>query len=94
MKNQVTFSLDHKVFSKLNASWRISYQDRKGEYPDINKIVVSYKPFMLVDARLYWKEKHYLVYVEATNLFDVKYYDFGGIAQPYSWVRGGVTLDF
>jgi len=62
------------------------YQDAAGQE-------VPYKSFWLTDTKLYWKENHVMLYTEASNIFNSRYYDFGGIIRPGIWIRGGITID-
>ena len=71
----------------------LTYHDRNGVYQDAKGQVVPYKSFWLCDTKIYWKENHYLLYAEASNIFNSRYYDFGGIIQPGVWFRGGIELD-
>ena len=32
------------------------------------------------------------LYVDATNLTDTEYFDFGGLRMPGTWISGGVVL--
>lgn len=93
LSNQITTSIDVRLAWKLYASCRITYHDRNGGYQDAKGQVVPYKSFWLCDTKIYWKANHYLLYAEASNIFNSRYYDFGGIIQPGVWFRGGIELD-
>lgn len=93
LKNKLSLSLDHSIYKAFSASWRLSWQDRSGTYVEpVKNLVKSYKPFLLTDLRLQWSNKQFTVFTEATNLFDIKYYDYGGIEQPGRWIKGGVSI--
>lgn len=93
LRNQITASIDVRIAWKLFNSSRFTYHDRNSVYQDVKGHVVSYKPFCLTDIKLYWKENHYTLYTEASNIFNTGYYDFGGIIQPGAWFRGGIIVD-
>ena len=93
LSNQITTSIDVRIAWKLYGSGRITYHDRNGVFQDAKGQVVSYKSFWLSDTKIYWKENHYLLYAEASNIFNSGYYDFGGIIQPGVWFRGGIVVD-
>jgi vitamin B12 transporter len=93
LNSQFTASIDFRIGWKLFNSFRLTYNDRNGSYQDATGQVVAYDSFWLSDTRLYWKEKHFTIYAEASNLFGTEYYDFGGIEQPGFWFRGGIVLD-
>jgi vitamin B12 transporter len=93
LSNQITTSIDVKIAWKLYNSSRLTYHDRNGVYQDAKGQIVSYKSFWLSDIKIYWKENHYILYTEASNIFNSCYYDFGGIIQPGVWFRGGIVVD-
>lgn len=93
LRHQITSSIDVRIAWKLNISCRLTYHDRNSVYQDTKGQVVSYKPFWLSDAKIYWKDTHYTLFTEASNIFNAHYYDFGGIIQPGVWFRGGIVLD-
>jgi len=93
LRHQITSSIDVRIAWKLYGSGRITYHDRNGDYQDVKGQVVPYKSFWLFDTKIYWKENHYTLYAEGSNIFNSSYYDFGGIIQPGMWFRGGIVLD-
>ena len=93
LSNQITASVDVRIAWKLYNSSRFTYHDRNSVYQDVKGQVLTYKPFWLTDTKLYWKENHYTIYTEASNIFNTSYYDFGGTIQPGVWFRGGIVLD-
>lgn len=86
----------------LKASWR--YLDRVGQYEVFENLattgaVVPYKPYNLLDARLFWElgknsksKSLYTLFVEANNILNKEYYDYGNIPQPGIIVKGGVSV--
>ena len=94
--------LKHKLVAKadvqlmrhlfLNLSYR--YQERKGNYQELTGVVKPYGSYSLVDARLSWKANNYQLYVEANNLFDKIYNDYGNVPQPGRWVMCGANYTF
>jgi iron complex outermembrane receptor protein len=93
LRHQITSSIDFKIAWKLFNSSRLTYHDRSSTYQDNQGDLVAYEPFWLFDSKIYWKEKNWTVYAEATNIFNTAYYDFGGIIQPGIWFTGGFTVD-
>lgn len=76
----------------LNVNYR--YQYRVGSYTNTDNVACDYKPYSLVDARLSWDKPRYSVYVEANNLFDTDYVDYGNVRQPGTWVMAGARWNF
>ena len=64
-----------------------------GSYTDFDGQVQDYEPYVLTDARLTWQEKTWKVYVEANNLFDTSYHDYGLVPQPGRWLIAGFNIN-
>ena len=94
--------LRHKFVAKLgvsplpclNLDVSYRYQYREGSYTDTGGVNRNYRPYSLVDARLAWNKSRYSFYVEANNLFDTDYVDYGNVPQPGLWVMAGVRFGF
>ena len=93
LSHQITSSIDFRIVWKLYNSARLIYHNRSGLYQDSKGQLVSYKPFWLCDNKFYWKEAHWTVFAQASNIFNTSYYDFGGIMQPGIWLMGGIVVD-
>jgi len=87
LKQKLDIEIEHKIWNKIRASWRASYQDRNG----MRTATDSYEPFWLFNARMMWKTPSTEIYVTTANLFDTKYYDFGTISQPGRWISVGIS---
>jgi len=87
LKQKLDIEIEHKIWNKIRASWRASYQDRNG----MRTATDSYEPFWLFNARMMWKTPSNEIYVTTANLFDTKYYDFGTISQPGRWISVGIS---
>jgi len=82
LKNKVTVSLDHNIWAKLSATWKLGYIDRAGTYTDKDKVLQNFTPYSLLDARLFWNDKHFDIYADVNNILNVTYADYGGLSQP------------
>ena len=69
------------------------WQDRVGSYTDFDGHVQDYQPYFLTDARLTWKQNQWKAYIEANNLFDVSYHDYGLVEQPGRWIIAGFNIN-
>ena len=98
LRHKLDLGIDHRIFGGLGATWRLSYQQREGVYQKYDNAlagsVVPYKPFWLADARLYWKFTGLTIYTEATNLFNVEYFDNANVPEPGRWIKAGIKVDF
>jgi hypothetical protein len=45
-----------------------------------------------VDGKLSWDGGQWNVYLEADNIFSVRYFDHGNIPQPGAWVKVGTII--
>jgi iron complex outermembrane receptor protein len=92
LKHKLSLDVDHDLYKGFSASWRFNYSDRAGNYTDANNALADYKPFFLTDLRLQWTNKKITIFGEATNLFDVRYADYGGVVQPGRWIKSGISV--
>ncbi len=94
LKHKITANLSHGIYKGFGASWSANYQIRNGEYTDIEDLVQKYKPVFTLDGRIYWQNSNLKIYVEASNITNTRYYDYGGILQAPIWVKGGIAINF
>ena len=80
------------LWKQLSLGINFRWQDRVGQYTDFDGVVQDYRPYALVDARLSWQQHKYLVYLEANNLFDKDYVDFGHVEEPGRWLIMGLHV--
>ncbi|MGL4852519.1 MAG: TonB-dependent receptor plug domain-containing protein [Phocaeicola sp.] len=98
LKHKVVAQLDHRIWKNLEANWSFRWQEREGSYNAYESGVATgvayYRPFALVDAKLSWNAPTYKIYVEANNLLNRNYYDYGNIPQPGFWIMAGASYCF
>ena len=93
LKNKVTLSIQHKIWSNLSASWIGSYSDRAGQYTDFKTAkLVDYSSYFLLNGRLLWSEKHFDIFADVNNILDTTYADYGGLTQPGRNFNAGVRM--
>ena len=80
------------IADKLTLGVNLRWQDRIGQYTDFDGIMHDYKPYALVDTRLTWQQPRYRLYVEANNLLDTSYHDYGLVEQPGRWLIAGIKI--
>ena len=80
--------LTDRLSLNLNARW----QDRVGSYTDFDGTVQDYSPYFLLDTRLTWQEPTWKIYLEANNLLDTRYHDYGLVEQPGRWLIAGFNI--
>ena len=93
LKNKVTLSIQHKIWSNLSASWIGSYSDRAGQYTDFKTAkLVDYSSYFLLNGRLLWSEKHFDIFADVNNILNATYADYGGLTQPGRNFNAGVRM--
>ena len=80
------------IVKNLTLGVNFRWQDRVGQYTDFDGNAQEYKPYALVDTRLTWQQPKYKLYVEANNLFDTSYHDYGLVEQPGRWIIAGINI--
>ena len=94
--------LRHKLVAKaqlqmtkqLSLGVNLRWQDRVGAYTDFEGQTHDYEPYTLVDTRLTWAEAKWKAYIEANNLLDTSYHDYGLVEQPGRWLIAGININF
>ena len=94
LRHKVVAGLWLRLLPNLDLDLKYRYQSRVGSYTDTEGVNRRYKPYSLVDVRLSWNKPRYNVYIEANNLFDADYVDYGNVPQPGLWVIAGARWNF
>lgn len=99
LKHKITLSIEHSVFKKLSATWKLGYFDRNGNYDAQTSTVKGspvlmtvYVPYTNLDCRLLWTATKFDVFADVNNILDSKYADYGGLTQPGVNFNVGVRL--
>jgi iron complex outermembrane receptor protein len=82
LRHKISARLDHALIMVLRFNWCLRYEVRHGENDGT----------VLFDTRMYLNGKRMSFYTEATNLFDVRYEDAGGIRMPGRWYKAGLSF--
>ncbi len=92
LRHKLVANAQVPIVDKLTLGLNFRWQDRVGQYTDFDGIMHDYKPYALVDTRLSWQQKKWKIYLEANNLFDTSYHDYGLVEQPGRWLIAGMSL--
>ncbi len=108
MKHKFSAALEVCFLRRFTLSLTGTLYDRNGAYtaylrnPDGSLAVDGegamktemrdFEPYFLLDARISWEKGCCRLYVDATNLTDADYFDFGGLELPGRWFTGGVVI--
>ncbi len=99
LKNKVILELSHELYKHFYLGYTYSYYQREGQflwYDSRSKLsqAKGYKPFGLFNIRLSWDYNTWNIYSNVSNLFDVKYQDYGNVVQAGRWFTVGVKKNF
>ena len=92
LKHKLVGNLRVQLLPQLSLNLNGRWQDRVGSYTDFDGSVNDYKPYFVADARLTWQQSKWKAYIEANNLFDASYRDYGLVEQPGRWLIAGIGL--
>ena len=92
LRHKLVANAQLPLWKQLSLGINFRWQDRVGQYTDFDGVVQYYRPYALVDARLSWQQPKYQVYLEANNLFDKDYVDFGHVEEPGRWLIMGLHV--
>ena len=94
LRHKLVAGLQLSLWRQLGLGIHYRFQERTGTYTDTEGSIRSYQPYALLDARLSWQAPRYSCYVEANNLLDKNYVDYGNVEQPGCWIIAGVSYRF
>ncbi|MDD6110818.1 MAG: TonB-dependent receptor [Prevotellaceae bacterium] len=93
LRHKLVANLQLNIVSRLDLGINFRWQDRRGIYTDFDGTVKEYSPYSVVDARLSWTAPKYKLYLEANNIFDKTYIDYGYVPQPGTWLIAGLSVE-
>ena len=93
LRHKLVANLQLNIVSRLDLGINFRWQDRRGTYTDFDGTVKEYSPYSVVDARLSWTAPKYKLYLEANNIFDKTYIDYGCVPQPGTWLIAGLSVE-
>ena len=93
LRHKLVANLQLNIVSRLDLGINFHWQDRRGIYTDFDGTVKEYSPYSVVDARLSWTAPKYKLYLEANNIFDKNYIDYGCVPQPGTWLIAGLSVE-
>ena len=93
LRHKLVANLQLNIVSRLDLGINFRWQDRRGIYTDFDGTVKEYSPYSVVDARLSWTAPKHKLYLEANNIFDKTYIDYGCVPQPGTWLIAGLSVE-
>lgn len=94
LRHKLSVRLAFRLYEGLSCETVLQYRQRAGQYTDLAGSVLSYDPVWLLNTRLRWANAHWCISLEADNLLDRRYCDYGGIVQPGRWIKAGLEYSY
>lgn len=94
LRHKLVGSIDMHLVGKLDMYIAYRFQERTGSFTNTYGYTENYAPYSVWDTKLSWNDTHYNIYVEANNIFDKDYVDYGNVRQPGAWIVGGAIWKF
>ncbi|MFP4025287.1 MAG: TonB-dependent receptor plug domain-containing protein [Thiohalospira sp.] len=98
LKHNLITNSSHQILKKITLNWIAKYQDRFGKFLYYDQTQAAYTeekefdPFWLFDAKLMYNLKRVDVYAEATNIFNINYFDISNTTMPGRWFKVGLQI--
>lgn len=79
LRNQLSGTLNAEFYNLFAVTLTARYNQR-----------INYKDYTVMDTRITFKQKHYSIYADGANLFNVQYIEAGAVPMPGSWFTFGI----
>ena len=92
MRNKCALSCEVHFLRRFSLALTGSVFDRTGTYAGADGVIRRYRPYFLLDGRLSFEWKVMKLYLDAMNMTDTKYFDYGGLMMPGVWLSAGIVI--
>ena len=92
LRHKLVANVQLQMTRRLSLGVNLRWQDRIGAYTAFDGQKHDYDPYALIDTRLTWAQAKWKAYLEANNLFDTDYHDYGLVEQPGRWLIAGFSI--
>jgi len=93
LRHKLTLTCVHPLPVGFGFSWSVVHEQRNGQYVDYaSQQSAAFAPVTLVNSRLWWQCRQVQLYVDMSNVFDERYFDFAGLQLPGRWIKAGVKV--
>ena len=94
LRHKFVASLNHNICNRLSAQWDFILKNREGEFDNAKTGErQTFGTFATLDLKIQWQHHSYILYAQANNLTNHKYYDFANILQPGIWFMAGAKVN-
>ena len=94
LRHKVSANIAISPAKPLVVKASLAYHYRIGGYTDLSGTMIKYSPVCIINAAIEYHLKKWTFFVEASNLLNRIYYDYGGIPLPGTTWAAGVNTDF
>ncbi len=94
LRHKVSANIAISPAKPLVVKASLAYHYRIGGYTDLSGTMIKYSPVCIINAAIEYHLKKWIFFVEASNLLNRIYYDYGGIPLPGTTWAAGVNTDF
>lgn len=97
LRHNFVVRLSHRIVKNVSADWTLRGRDREGSFivyqgGQSTGELRSYGFHALLDCKVTWKQPHYSLFVDMTNLTSHRYYDLANVLQPGFLLMAGVNF--
>ena len=92
LRHKLVANAQLQMTRRLSLGVNLRWQDRIGAYTAFDGQTHDYEPYALIDTRLTWAQAKWKAYLEANNLLDTDYHDYGLVEQPGRWLIAGFSI--
>ena len=92
LRHKLVAKAQVQMTKRLSLGVNLRWQDRVGSYTDFDGMSHDYEPYALIDTRLTWTQTKWKAFLEANNLFDTSYRDYGLVEQPGRWLIASFSI--
>ena len=96
LRDNIVITAGFTIYKRLGTDWFYSFKHRNGNYLKWDNETgkeeqIPYGYYNIVDVRIYWKNRKFMIFSDIKNLFNVNYYDYGNVLQPGRWFYLGLN---
>ena len=93
LQHKADLNLQFKLSEWFYLYWNMSFQERKGEFVDVDGKEREFKGIFLSDLKLSTQQKDLNVFLQVSNVFNERYFDIGNVENPGRWISAGLQYN-
>ncbi|MDR1860530.1 MAG: TonB-dependent receptor [Bacteroidales bacterium] len=97
LRDKLVVGVNHRIVGNLSANWFFRLQKRMGTYEKYENYTATgefdgYPAFTTLDMRLNYDFGDCSIHINANNLYNTRYFDWGNVPTPGFWLTAGVKM--